>query len=148
MSELVKIKCPTCHKNGRYGIKRFQEIVECKECKQNIKITIEDKYDIVYTDKIIKLDKINPVFYSECEAYNFYDKNKPLEMLDWINQYKAVVSFQYMETTQSLYFKTKGDEEILLMHGYKITFNGKEFIVDNSPDKNRGGINGKNAKKK
>lgn len=124
MRELVKIKCPTCWETVSYDIQGFSKEIECENCKQKIIVVIDYKTNEISTEK-----KINE---NESYPYMFYNENEPLEALNWINQLKKVIYFEFKQTG-NLYFKI--DYETLgLRDGNKITFNGEEFIIDNTPE--------------
>lgn len=130
MIELVEIKCPTCWETIRdeYDMDTYYEYIECENCKQKILVNRYYAKNFLYTEKVINENENHP--------YMFYNENEPLEALNWINQYKKVIYFEFKQTG-TLYFKI--DYETLgLRDGNKITFNGEEFIIDNTPEEIKG----------
>ncbi|NCC70618.1 hypothetical protein EOM09_03475 [bacterium] len=60
-----------------------------------------------------------------------YNENEPLTALQWINDRKKLIAFEYKETTKSLYFKVdKSEYFIFAFDKCKIIFDGKNFIIE------------------
>lgn len=60
-----------------------------------------------------------------------YNENEPLTALNWINDRKKIIAFEYKETTKSLYFKIeKSDDFIFVFDKCKIIFDGKNFKIE------------------